>query len=137
MLGNRRDPLNVYHWTGVYLNLPGQSDYDPTKPREYKHNSITGKIAPTTLVYVADLRSVGGTAMECWHLMHRTATILTYLGIQVAARKTWPPSPTPGPWAGSVAWASEEGNCVKSTRDKWKRAQDIVHQLQQELFEGS
>ncbi len=85
--------------------------------------NITKKMAPSTLVYVDDLQPVGSTAKECWLVMHRTASILTHLGIQVAARKTHPPTTTPGPWAGSVAWSSEEGVCVKSKNEKWTHAQ--------------
>jgi hypothetical protein len=137
VLGNRRDPGNVYHWSEIRLNLPGMPLYDPSRPKVVKYNPITEKVAPSTLVYVDDLRSVGSTASECWLVMHRTASILTHLGIQVAARKTRPPTPTPGPWAGSVAWSSEEGVCVKSTKEKWVHAQGLVQRLQQELQEHS
>ena len=29
ILGNRRDPANVFRWDKVELNLPGQNGYDP------------------------------------------------------------------------------------------------------------
>jgi hypothetical protein len=41
VLGNRLDWRNVFHWTKLILNLPGQPTYNPTKPRVWKYNSIT------------------------------------------------------------------------------------------------
>jgi len=132
-LGDHADPNNVFHWTEVILNLPGQPTYDPTKPKVWKLNGVTGRMAAALLSYVDDLRAIGCTWEQCWAVLHRIGTKLSYLGIQVAARKTRPPTTTPGPWAGAVAWSSPAGISVRSTREKWARAQGIVQQLQDDL----
>jgi hypothetical protein len=46
-----------------------------------------------------------------------------------------PPTPTPGPWAGAMVWATSDGICMKSTNEKWNKAKALIHQLQQELRE--
>jgi hypothetical protein len=97
VLGNRHNPSNVFHWTKVIMNLPGSPSYDPTQPRVWKYNPITRSLAATVLAYVDDLRALGSTQDECWQVMHKVATTLTALGIQVASRKTWAPSTKPGP----------------------------------------
>ncbi len=133
ILGDRKDPKNVYHWTQVILNMPGQDAYNPMKPRLWKLNPITGKMASATLVYVDDLRSLSSSFSECWRVMHVTSTVLSYLGIQVAARKTRPPAMRPGPWAGAVAWSGAEGICVRCTKEKWSKTKQLVSMLQAEL----
>jgi len=30
--GDRHNPRNPFHWTQIYLNLPGDPDYDPSRP---------------------------------------------------------------------------------------------------------
>jgi hypothetical protein len=131
--GDKLDPRNVFHWSELIFNLPGQANYDPTMPRVWKLNPITRGIAADCAVYVDDLRTIGPSFVECWRVMHRISTYLSYLGIQVAARKTRPPSPTPGPWAGAVAWASAVGICVRSTKEKWVKVQTLLHALEEEL----
>jgi len=133
VLGDHQDPHNVFHWTEVKLNLPGAEGYDPTKPRVWKHNPVTGQIAASVIGYVDDLRALGSSAAECWRALNRTGSVLSYLGIQVAARKTRAPSKTPGPWAGSIAWATPSGISVRSPKDKWAKAKLLVGELQQEL----
>jgi hypothetical protein len=32
ILGDTTDPTNVFYWSKVCLNLPGQKDYNPTLP---------------------------------------------------------------------------------------------------------
>jgi hypothetical protein len=135
VLGDHTNPENVFHWSEIILNLPGQSSYDPTRPRVWKYNATTGKMAASLLSYVDDLRALGCTEHQCWTVLHHVASKLSALGIQVAARKTRPPSTTPGPWAGAVAWASAAGVSVRSTREKWMRAKNVVKSLQEGLDE--
>lgn len=40
--GDRRGPSNVFYWTVLILNLPGQNNYNPINPRVWKFNPITG-----------------------------------------------------------------------------------------------
>jgi hypothetical protein len=131
--GDRTSPTNVFHWTTVILNLPGDANYNPSQPRVWKFNPITGRMAAALHSYVDDLRAVGCSESQCWDVLHCVSTKLAYLGIQVAARKMRPPTMTPGPWAGAVVWASPAGICIRSPKDKWVRAKTLIAQLQQDL----
>jgi hypothetical protein len=122
-MGDKTDPENVFHWSIVIMNLLGQHNYDLSKPRVWKLNSLTGEMAAATLVYVDDLHTLGASWEECWKVMHRIAIPLTFLPRR-------PPTPTHGPWAGAVSWASEQGICIQSTKEKWEKAQGSVRQLQ-------
>lgn len=130
--GDKSSPSNPFQWEQVILNLPGTQRYDPTQPWVYRIDKAGHKRCggPT---YVDDVRMVGFSKTACWAVAHRFATILAYLGIQVAARKTRPPSQTPGAWAGIVAIASKEGIYVSVTQDKWDKARGLLQELNQEL----
>lgn len=95
VMGDKTDPENVFHWSIVIMNLLGQHNYDLSKPRVWKLNSLTGEMAAATLVYVDDLHTLGASWEECWKVMHRISIPLTFLDIQVAAQKT----PHSYPWA--------------------------------------
>lgn len=95
--GDRRDPNNPYRWFKIILNLPGSKGYDPREPRVWKAQSADRKqIAAVLCQYVDDLRNAAASERNCWKVMHKTATLLCYLGIQVAARKIMLPSQIPG-----------------------------------------
>jgi hypothetical protein len=51
--------------------------------------------------FVDDLRPVGPSEEECWEVTHTLACRYSYLGLQIASRKTRPPSQHPGAWTGS------------------------------------
>ncbi len=129
--GDLRDPLNVFHWNKVIL--PGSLEYDPTQPKVWKYNPVTQGLAATVVAYVDDLRTLGLSQSECWRVMHRVATILTALGIQVAGRKARAPTTRPGPWAGMVAWGYETGVCVRATQVKWLKAKAQLETLHKEF----
>jgi hypothetical protein len=75
----------------------------------------------------------GTIPLACWAVAHQFATLLTYLGIQVASRKTRPPSKRPGAWARIVATSGKEGIAVSVTMDKWLKAQLLLRDLTLEL----
>jgi len=131
--GDRRDSQNIFHWSDIVLNLPGKVDYDSTQLRLWKYNPCTQGMAAACLSYVDDLRPVGLSSDVCWGVMHCIATGLSCLGIQVATRKTQPPTTRPGPWAGTVGWATEREVCIRSTQEKWRKAQKYVKILMEEL----
>jgi hypothetical protein len=130
--GNRKDPKNPLRWTTVRLNLPGSRGYTPTKPwvcRLREDGQISGAV-PT---YVDDMRPVGCSPADCWLVTHWIATWYCFLGIQVAARKTRPPSQTPGAWAGAVVKAGPQGIGVSCSQDKWDKGKRLLTELLEEI----
>jgi hypothetical protein len=131
ILGNPKDRQNPFHWTRVRLNLPGSSSYDPTLPWVSKVKGPRNKevLAALLVSYVDDLRVAGLDEADCWRVMHHVSSRLSFLGLQFAARKCRPPSPTPGPWAGSVVHSSEGRLTVCCAEDKWAKARNIIRNL--------
>ncbi|CAJ1965939.1 unnamed protein product [Cylindrotheca closterium] len=84
--GQPEDSQNVFQWSRVRLNCPGDKDYDPLKPWVSKIRS-DGKIVADLSGYVNDLQPSGPNWMEAWHMSCPTASILNHLGIQDAAHK--------------------------------------------------
>jgi hypothetical protein len=127
---------NPFGWNRVVLNLPGLASYDPTQPWVYRvtREGLKRNGGPT---YVDDVRMIGTTLSACWAVAHKFATLLSYLGIQVASRKTRPPSKRPGAWAGIVATSGKEGIAVSVTMDKWLKAQLLLRDLTTELHTQS
>jgi len=82
------------------------------------------------LTYVDDMRATAGSQHNCWAIMHVVSTKLCYLGIQVALRKTRPPSQQPGPWSGAMILTGPAGIGVKATQEKWEK---VKGQLQKTL----
>ena len=137
MRGDRHDRSNAYAWSKVVLNLPGSPGYDPTRPTVMRVRDSDGKMAAITVSFVDDFRAGGSSEEEGWAVMHSAASRLAYLGIQVAARKTRPPSKTPGAWAGSVVIANERGVAVKVTQEKWDKAKGVVQELKDMRTQGA
>ncbi len=135
--GDQKDPTNPFHWHRVLLNLPGDKNYDPRKPRLSKLQGVSDNLAAQILSYVDDMRAAAGTEMECWYAMHWVATTLNYLGIQIAARKTRPPSKHPGPWAGSMMVADATGVGVKATQEKWDKMKGLLLKVQTWIENGN
>jgi hypothetical protein len=100
--GSRKDPMNVFRWDDVVLNLPGSDNYDPSKPWVYKVRLEDGRIAADLFIFVDDLRPTGPSQKEAWLAARQAASTLNYLGIQVAPRKRRASSRNPGAWAGGV-----------------------------------
>jgi hypothetical protein len=86
--------------------------------------------------YVDDLRVASHDKADCWKVMHHVSSWLSYLGLQFATRKARPPSPTPGPWAGSVVHTSVTELTVSCTLEKWIKAKNIIHLLQETVGKG-
>lgn len=107
------------------MNLPGDPDYNPGKPRLMKVRQ-DHCIASMILCYVDDMRAAAANEDLCWEAMHTVSTRAAYLGIQIASRKTRPPSTHPGPWAGSVVTTQAEGIGVKVSQDKWDKTKKLL-----------
>jgi len=124
--GDHWDVRNPFHWDTIQLNLPGDPEYNPRRPRLEKVAKATGKLAAVIVSYVDDMRTAGFSSEECWHIMHAVASRASYLGIQVAARKTRPPAKQPGPWSGAMVVADEHGVAVRAMQDKWDKIKEQV-----------
>jgi hypothetical protein len=106
--GDPGDPANLFHWAQVCLNLPGSPTYQPHLPWVQKMTSA-GEVAGGSEQYVDDIQTIGCSADHCWQLGHRIATTFAFLGLQIALRKFRPPTPHPGPWAGTIAFSTPAG----------------------------
>lgn len=117
---------NPFHWDQVVLNLPGMPSYDPRQPMLARMSG--DRLAALIITYVDDMRAAASGKDRCWQVMHRVASQLSFLGIQVASRKTRPPSRTPGPWAGAMVLGDERGTGVKATQEKWEKTRRLLEQ---------
>jgi hypothetical protein len=121
--GRHCDPRNFLRWDWIKMNLPGDSKYDPTKPRVMKWDASVDKIAGDILGFVDDLRA-SGYSIECaWGVARQVASRLQYLGIQDAPRKRRPPSQSPGAWAGAV-FSTKDGKVTK-----WDKGKAMILEL--------
>jgi hypothetical protein len=107
--GNRRDPHNPFRWDHI------------VKPRLSKMLQDGLTLAALIISYKDDMRTAAGSEHSCWEAMHAVSCKLSYLGIQVATRKTRPPSRQPGPWSGSMVLTDDLGVGVRATQDKWDK----------------
>jgi len=84
VMGNPRDPENIYRWDHMDLNLPGWISYRPGEPWVSKQ-TCDGQIAPDLHDYVDDLRNTASTQEEAWEGSGQVAKVSSYHGTQVAA----------------------------------------------------
>jgi len=126
VVGDITSPSNPFHWSHLELNLPGDPSYDPSRPKLARMRG--NQLAALIMTYVDNMRAAAGGRQNCWDVMHRVASYLGYLGIQVAARKTRPPSKQPGPWSGAMIVTEAEGVGVKATQDKWAKTRCLLQQ---------
>jgi hypothetical protein len=133
ILGNRRDPNNVFRWDEIRMNLPGSATYDPSLPWVSKIRLEDGRIAADLFIYVDDVRLTGSTSKECRDAGRRAASIANSLGIQDAARKRRFSSRKPGAWAGSVVETSDEGVFVTVSQEKWDKCNRYIGDIIEEL----
>jgi hypothetical protein len=132
IFGDREDPKNVFRYNRVRLNLPGNHDYEPTKPWVYKERK-NGDVASDVHCYVNDLRTTGPSEQECWAASQRVSSVLASLGLQDAARKRRLPALNAGAWKGSVVTTSNNSVNVLATREKWVKLKAILEWLSIEL----
>lgn len=130
--GDPLDRSNPFQWERVILNLPGSNSYNPMLPWIMRLTQ-DGKLAGAIKRYVDDLRSVGHSGDHCWQVGHQLATVFSYLGLQIALRKSRPPSQHPGPWAGTIAFSCPAGVGVTCPADKWAKAKRLLQDLREEL----
>jgi hypothetical protein len=131
--GYHLDSNNPFFWDTVILNLPGSADYDPTRPRVIKWDSVHKRIAADLVAYIDDLRASGHSVEACWLIARYVSARLQHLGTQDAARKRRPPTCTPGAWAGAVFRTTPTSVTVSVSQDKWEKAKNIISGLEEQL----
>ena len=63
--GDRNYSTNIFGWSRVVLNLPGDKSYDPTRPWVFKMRE-DGNIAVDFFIYIDDERPTAPTEEEGW-----------------------------------------------------------------------
>ena len=130
--GDRKDKNNIFRWDRVRLNLPGQSDYNPSLPWVSKVKDLAeGQVvvAADLFTFCDDLRPVGATKKEGWKAGSRSASIINWLGCQDAARKRRDSRQDPGAWAGCVI-RTIGGVYGLGSEDKWAKTKRLLLELQ-------
>ena len=64
--GNRKDPVNIFRWDRVRLNLPGSKEYDPKLPWVSKVRKEDDMIAADLFTFMDDFRPTGPSKREAW-----------------------------------------------------------------------
>ena len=128
VFGCRFNDDNIFRWTDVRLNLPGNDDYDPSKPWICKVRE-DGKIAVDVHSYVDDLRGTAPSEEEAWQASSAMAKGSAYFGLQDAARKRRPPSQNPGAWAGAVVETTSEAVFKTVSQERWDKTKKHVATL--------
>jgi hypothetical protein len=127
--GDPKDPKNPYRWDAVRMNLPGQTDYDPTLPWVSKIRLGDKCIACDVVIFVDDLRVTGPTKNEAWQAAQRAAALLNHLGIQDAPRKRRDGSQAPGAWSGCVLRTDRDGVFVYVSQEKWDKTKRLLDEV--------
>jgi len=93
VIGDITDKNNVFHWSRVRLNLPGDSSYDPRIPWVSKVKKVKGQwlLAALLVSYVDDLRVAGASEDLCWQVMHHISSRLSFLASRSQREKRDPP----------------------------------------------
>ena len=120
--GDPRDRYNILRWDRVKLNLPGSTNYKPSKPWVSKERSKDEKIACDFIIYVDDIRTSGNDWLECRLTSRYVASHMNWLGLQDAARKRQEPTTTPGPWAGLVMQSDGGAITISVGQERWEKA---------------
>lgn len=110
-IGDHTNPENVFRWSFVKLNLPGSDSYDPSEPWVSLRRE-DGTLAAFVVLFVDDLRVMGGSERDCWLACRQIASHFNFLGVQDAARKRRSSSQQPGAWAGGVVRLEGGKVCV-------------------------
>jgi len=93
--------------------------------------SAIGRLADDVITYVDDKRPTGSSLDHCRLVARRTASYLSYLGMQDASRKREAPSLRAGAWSGVVCHTDGGAVRVLCTQDKWEKACGYIRSLQE------
>ena len=131
--GDRRDPNNPFRWSHIRVNLPGSKYYDPSLPWMSKLRP-DGTLASEFYTYVDDVRVTGPSEEGIWMAIRKFSSIISYLGIQDAARKRRPPTTRPGAWAGSMIYVDENNVGVYVDQSKWEKSQNNIKWIRDQIM---
>ena len=152
--GDTSSPTNPFHFEKVVLNLPCNSNYDPSLPRVMLLRQ-DGELATQEETYVDDLHLVGRSAEGDWQVMGadgqvRLATFdlardaakqlksrMNSLGSQADDRKYRPPTYSPGAWRGIIVSTATPFPMISTTGKKWARMKDALGWVLSQGGEGS
>ena len=100
VVGDHTRKDSPVRWDRVILNCIGDPKFDPRLPFVIQWDDVRECIAGAVSVFVDDGHGSGKDEEHCWQVARLYTTVLQYLGIQNAARKTRPPTnKNPGAWA--------------------------------------
>jgi hypothetical protein len=136
ILGDRKDPKNVFRWDVVRINLPGSKDYNPSIPWVSKIRLEDGNIAADLFLYVDDGWLTGNSQDEVNQATWVATSRLQKLGVQDAPRKRRWESRRPGAWAGSIVEATNDGVYVTVSQEKWEKSQRYIGKALEEPLES-
>ena len=125
MFGNRKDPSNIFGWTHIKLNLPGNSNYNPADPWVSKRTA-DNKIPPEAFTFVDGIRITGRTEKVCDQATREVASSSNYLGEQEAARKRRATARNADAWIGAIFRSDKNTIGILTSQEKWDRAKVIV-----------
>ena len=128
------DKSNPFYWSHIQLNLPGSPNYDPSLPWVAKMRA-DGSLASEIYIYVDDVRITASSEEEIWKAIRRFASIISYLGIQDAARKRRPPTTRPGAWAGSMVYIDNQHVGVYIDQNKWEKTKGHIKWIKEQIME--
>ena len=92
---------NPLAWDKVVLNLPGCSNYKPTKPWVYCRK-YDGSLAAFLATYIDDICTGDCTEEGCRATTRQVASWINYLGQQDVPQKRRAPCKSPGAWSGAI-----------------------------------
>ena len=117
------------------LNLPGNSNYNPRKPRVYKVRD-DGKIAADLFIYIDYLRPTASTEGEAWEAAHQVDSKLCWFGLQDVAWKQRPGSMTTGAWAGTIIHTTDNEVTVLVSEEKWFKTKKWITWMGEVIAQG-
>ena len=126
--GDHTCRANPFHWDRVVLNLPGTRDYRPDLPWVMKLR-WDGHLATEVFIYCDDGRCVGFCREICWAAARRLASVEASYGVQDRAAKRTFPTPTPGPWAGTVSHTDRHEVAGLMSAEKWAKTRSLILEL--------
>jgi hypothetical protein len=124
--GDPHDQSNPFRYDRVNLNLPGMSEFDPTRPKVMKWDSVRGCVAADFVTFMDDLRGGAPGANEAWLARDRVAKTIQHKGCQDAPRKAGYPNKSPQPWTGGLVRMDGLGIYISLPLDKWNKVKAIL-----------